>query len=132
MVRDVFVSTNLQRALGLLAEHPDQSYFVKEVSRLAGISYRGASEALAYLHALGLIIRGQGGKLVLYAANTRHSLIRHYKVLLTLADLTSLLDELKPLASEVILFGSCAKGANTAESDIDLYIITDDPEPSTM
>lgn len=49
MVRDVFMSTNLQRALGLLAEHPDQSYFVKEVSRLAGISYGGASEALAYL-----------------------------------------------------------------------------------
>ena len=32
MVRDVFMSTNLQRALGLLAEHPDQSYFVKEVT----------------------------------------------------------------------------------------------------
>jgi len=128
MMRDVFVSTNLQRALGLLAEHPEQTYFVKEISRLAGISYGGASEALAYLHALGLITREQRGKLVLYATNTRHPLIRHYKVLLTLADLTPLLDELKPLASEVILFGSCAAGANTAESDIDLYVITDDPD----
>ena len=128
MMRDVFVSTNLQRVLRLLAEHPGQTYFVKEISRLAGISYGGASEALAHLHALGLITREQRGKLVLYAANTRHPLIRQYKVLLTLADLTPLLDELKPLASEVILFGSCADGANTAESDIDLYVITDDPD----
>jgi predicted nucleotidyltransferase len=128
MMRDVFVSTNLQRALSLLAEHPDQSYFVKEISRLADISYGGASEALAHLHSLGLITREQRGKLVLYTANTRHPLIRHYKILLTLAELTPLLDELKPLASEVILFGSCAEGANTAESDIDLYIMTDDPD----
>jgi len=128
MVRDVFVSTNLQRALGLLAEHPDQSYFVKEISRLAGISYGGASEALAHLHALGLVTREQRGKLILYAANTRHPLIRYYKVLLTLADLTPLLDELKPLASEVILFGSCAEGTNVAESDIDLYVIADTPD----
>jgi len=128
MMRDVFVSTNLQRALGLLAEHPDRSYFVKEISRLAGISYGGASQALAHLHALGLVTREQRGKLVLYTANTRHPLIRHYKILLTLADLTPLLDEMKPLASEVILFGSCAEGANTGESDIDLYVITDDPD----
>jgi len=128
MLRDVFVSTSLQRALSLLAQHPDQSYFVKEISRLAGISYGGASEALAHLHALELVTREQRGRLVLYAANTRHPLIRYYKVLLTLADLTPLLDELKPLASGVILFGSCAEGANTAESDIDLYIITDNPD----
>lgn len=126
-MRTLFVSTNLQRALSLLAEHPDQSYFVKEISRLADISYGGASEALAHLHALGLVTREQRGNLVLYAANARHPLLRQYKILLTLADLTPLLDELKPLTSEVILFGSCAEGANTAESDIDLYIITDDP-----
>lgn len=128
MIRDVFVSTNLQRALGLLAEYPDESYFVKEISRLAGISYGGASQALARLHGLELVTREQRGKLVLYAANSRHPLIRHYKLLLTVADLTPLLNELKPLASEVILFGSCAEGANTAESDIDLYVITDDPD----
>jgi hypothetical protein len=80
MMREVFVCTNLQRALGFLAEHPGQTYFVKEISRLARISYGGASEALAHLHALGLVTRKQRGKLILYAANTRHPLIRYYKV----------------------------------------------------
>jgi len=128
MIRDVFVSTNLQRALGFLAEHPEQTYFVKEISRLAGISYGGASEALAQLYAFGLLTREQRGKLILYSASAQHPLIRRYKVLLTLADLTPLLDELKPLTSEVILFGSCAEGTNTAESDIDLYLTTDTPD----
>ncbi|MGB5932373.1 MAG: nucleotidyltransferase domain-containing protein [Anaerolineae bacterium] len=128
MIRDVFVSTNLQRALSFLAEHPEQTYFVKEISRLAGISYGGASEALAQLYALGLLTREQRGKLILYRASAQHPLIRRYKVLLTLTDLTALLDELKPLTSEVILFGSCAEGTNTAESDIDLYLTTDTPD----
>jgi len=128
MIRDVFVSTNLQRALSFLAEHPEQTYFVKEISHLAGISYGGASEALAQLYAFGLLTREERGKLILYSASAQHPLIRHYKVLLTLADLTALVDELKPLTSEVILFGSCAEGTNTAESDIDLYLTTDTPD----
>lgn len=128
MIRDVFVSTNLQRALSFLAEHLDQTYFVKEIGRLAGISYGGASEALATLYAFGLLTRKERGTLILYSASAQHPLIRHYKVLLTLADLTALLDELKPLTREVILFGSCAEGTNTAQSDIDLYLTTDTPD----
>ncbi|MBI4757508.1 MAG: nucleotidyltransferase domain-containing protein [Chloroflexi bacterium] len=121
------MSSSLQRALSFLAENVGQLYFVKEVSELAGISYGGASEALAFLHALGLATRQQRGKLILYAADAHHPVVRYYKVLLTLADLTPLLEELKSLANEVVLFGSCAEGTNMAESDIDLYVITDNP-----
>lgn len=122
------MSSNLQRALDLLAGHPDHSYFVTEVSRLTGISSGGASEALAHLHDFGLVTREQRGKLVLYCADAQHPIIRQYKVLLTVVDLSPLLDELRPLADEVILFGSCAEGANTPDSDVDLYVVADDPD----
>jgi predicted nucleotidyltransferase len=128
MMRGVFVSSNLQRALDLLAGHPDQSFFVTEVSGLAGISSGGASEALAHLHDLGLVTREQRGKLVLYCANAQHPVIRQYKILLTVVELSPILEGLKPLAVEIILFGSCAEGANTPDSDIDLYVVADNPD----
>lgn len=128
LVRDIFVFTNHQRVLSLLAERAGTSLFVREVSSLAGISYGGASEALADLAALGLIQREQRGKLTLCTANAAHPLICYFKVLLNLAALAPLLDELKPIASEVILFGSCAEGTNTTQSDIDLFVIAEDKE----
>lgn len=39
-----------------------------------------------------------------------------------------LLDELKSIGSEVILFGSYAEGTNTTQSDIDLFVIAEDKE----
>ena len=128
MVRDIFVSTSHQRVLSLLAERAGTPFFVREVSSLAGISYGGASEALADLATLGLIQREQRGKLTFYTADAAHPLIRYFKVLLNLTALAPLLDELKPIASEVILFGSYAEGTNTAQSDIDLFVIAEDKE----
>jgi predicted nucleotidyltransferase len=46
--------------------------------------------------------------------------------LLNLADLQLLLDKLKLIAREVILFGSRAEGTDTTESDIDLFVIAAD------
>jgi DNA-binding transcriptional ArsR family regulator len=126
-IREMLASTTLQQVLSLLVEHPDRGYFVTEISRLTGLSAGGASQALARLHQLGLVSREKRGRLVLYAADAHHPIVRQYRILLTLVDLTSLLDQLKPLALEITLFGSCAEGANTADSDIDLYVVADDP-----
>jgi predicted nucleotidyltransferase len=127
-LREMLVSTSLHRALSLLAEHPDRSYFVTEVSNLTGLSAGAASQALARLHRLGLVSRYRRGRLVLYAVNADHPVVRQQKILLTLIDLTPLLNQMKPVALEIILFGSRAEGADTADSDIDLYVITDDPD----
>jgi len=126
-IRELLVSTSLQQALGLLVEHPERSYFVTEISRLTGLSAGGASQALARLHRLGLVSRERRGRLVLYEIDAHHPLVRQYRILLTLIELNPLLDLLKPLALEIILFGSCAEGANTADSDMDLYMVADDP-----
>ena len=59
-----------------------------------------------------------------YAADDRHPFVRQFKVLDVLAQLEPLLKELRPLVRQVILFGSCAEGTNTGESDVDLFIVT--------
>lgn len=61
-----------------------------------------------------------------YSADDHHPFVRQFKVLDTLARLEPLLQELRPLARRIVLFGSCAAGTNTAESNIDLFILSDD------
>ena len=59
-----------------------------------------------------------------YTADDRHPFVRQFKVMDNLAQLEALLNELRPLARQIILFGSCAEGTNTSESDVDLFILT--------
>ena len=50
------------------------------------------------------------------------------KLAATLAELDELLRDLAPHVQTVTLFGSCATGEDTVESDIDLCIVTGEPD----
>ncbi len=63
---------------------------------------------------------------MIYRANMENSLLREFKVLLTLMEINTLIQHLKDASSRIILFGSCATGEDTADSDIDIFIETQD------
>ena len=60
------------------------------------------------------------------AADDCHPFVRQFKVLDTIARLEPLLQRLRPLARRILLFGSCAVGTDTADSDVDLFILASD------
>jgi len=55
--------------------------------------------------------------------------VRQFKVLNTLAQLELLLRELRSFARRIILFGSCTDGTDTANSDVDLFILAAERSP---
>jgi hypothetical protein len=59
-------------------------------------------------------------------ADDHHPFVRPFKVLNTVAQLEPLLQALRPLTRQITLFGSCAEGIDTADSDVDLFILTSD------
>jgi predicted nucleotidyltransferase len=61
-----------------------------------------------------------------YTADDVHPFVRQFKVLSTIAQLEPLLRALRPLARQVTLFGSGADGTDTADSDVDLFILASD------
>jgi predicted nucleotidyltransferase len=50
--------------------------------------------------------------------------VRQFKVLSNVYHLKTLLDRIKEDSRRIILFGSCADGTDTSESDIDLFVLT--------
>ncbi|WP_254059055.1 nucleotidyltransferase domain-containing protein [Methanogenium sp. MK-MG] len=54
------------------------------------------------------------------------------KIVITLLECRELLKELEKSAGRVILFGSCARGDDTAKSDIDLLIETDEKDVASL
>jgi predicted nucleotidyltransferase len=52
-------------------------------------------------------------------------LLREFKILLTLLEIDQFILRLKEVSSRIILFGSCAAGEDTIDSDIDIFIESD-------
>jgi len=115
-----------------LGRRYNDSCYVREISKKLNLSLGPVSETLKRLEQSGLLIRTVRGRLVTYRANMESPLLREMKIFITLLECHELLQELEISAERVILFGSCARGDDTAESDIDLVIETDQKETASQ
>jgi DNA-binding transcriptional ArsR family regulator len=119
-------TTSQAQVLRFLARHIGQSFYEQEIVERTGVSRSAVNLATRALHQAGLLILEQRGRMNFYAADDRHPFVRQFKVLDTIARLEPLLQELRSLARRVLLFGSCAVGTDTADSDVDLFILASD------
>jgi predicted nucleotidyltransferase len=107
-----------------LGRHHRQSFYVRELAKVLSISTGATSGHLRMLHDAGLVTSEQKGRTLLYRATISHPVVREIKILATLLELSPLIASLENHVSRMILFGSCAAGEDTDESDIDLFIET--------
>lgn len=75
---------------------------------------------------MDLVLCEKRGRTLLYRADISHPVVREVKILSTLLELSPLLSSLRTHVSRAILFGSCADGEDTFESDIDIFLETGD------
>lgn len=125
---DLLFSSYRRQVLGLLLLRPDDSLHVREISRLTGVPAGSLHRELRALTEAGLLLREPMGNQVRYRAN-RGCLIypELAEVFRKTAGLADLLREaLAPLAGRItaaFVFGSLARGAETATSDVDVFVV---------
>src|SRR4030042_4256491 len=124
MTKNFLISTNHQKVLSFLAEFSDKEFHEREIARKIGISYGSANRVLHDLHSDGYLVRRQAGKMLFYMFNSLEPSRKSLKIFGTIALLRPLICELTKASYKIILFGSCADGTETSESDIDLFIVT--------
>jgi predicted nucleotidyltransferase len=127
---DALFTRTQQRVLGLLFGQPHSSFYASQIIALTGTGSGAAQRELARLERSGLVTSWRVGAQQHYQANPQSPLF---------ADLCSIVQKtvglaeplrqaLKPLTRQidaVFIYGSVAKSSNTAESDIDLMLISD-------
>jgi predicted nucleotidyltransferase len=118
-----------RRALMLLLfEQPNRCFYIRELSKLSGISPGAVQHELVQLTKAELVIRTRDGNRVYYQANTVHPVFPDLKSIIhkTWGVPTLLAAALQPLRERITfcaIYGSFAKGTNHARSDIDLLIV---------
>lgn len=125
---DIFGATNSLKVLSYLAEHPDREFLCSEIQKAISISRAGVYIALGELSRQNLISKIKRGKLLFYSIIYDDSAIKQFKVLKNVLSLRPLVSKLKPLSKKIVLYGSTSRGENDPTSDIDLFILSQEPE----
>jgi predicted nucleotidyltransferase len=126
---DVLFSKTQRRVLGLLFGDPTRSYYTNEVVRFAGSGIGAVQRELENLSAAGLLTVTRIGNQKHYQANRESPIYSELRgiVLKTFGVADVLRGALAPLGDRIqlaFIYGSVAKGTDTASSDIDLMIIS--------
>lgn len=107
-----------------LARQPDEQFYIREIAKKMDKSAGGTHKTLKSLKEMNLITENKSGKNIYYQINQMNPSISHFKIFVTIHELTPLVKKIKDTSVKIILFGSCARGEDTIESDIDLFVLT--------
>lgn len=134
---DVLFTPVQQRVLGVLFGQPQRRFQSAEVIRLAGSGTGAAHRLLTRLAATGLVTTQRVGNQKHYQANADSPVFAELTGLVrkTVGLIGPLQVALAPLAGKIaaaFVYGSIAKGTDTAASDIDLMVIADDLDYSAL
>jgi len=111
-----------------LARNPNKEFYVRELTKILNKSIGGVHKTLKSMTSRDLISERKSGKNIYYQINQRNPSIKNFKIFMTINELHTLINTLKDISEKIILFGSCATGEDTIDSDIDLLILTKEKE----
>ena len=128
MLEKLFGSRLRAKAIGWLFTHPDDHFFVRQLSERLGEDSTNLSRELAKLEKLGFLTSCVEGRQKYYQANKRSPMFEELKGLAVKT--TGLADHLRkalqPLTKQIrvaFIHGSFARREATAESDVDLILV---------
>ncbi len=124
----LFPAIYRRQVLVLLLLHPGRKLHVREISRLTGTTAGTMNKELTRLHEAGLLDRERVGNQVHYSANRSHPIYPELAGILrkTVGIADVLIEAIAPIVDEVelsFIYGSVARGSETAGSDVDLLVV---------
>jgi len=128
VLRNILIKTTEQKILSLFVDNPDKSFYGREISKRTKISIGATSNALGVLEKSGILTSERKGKTTLYALRLPNPYIEYFKILNSLLMLEPLIEKLKGISRQIILYGSYATGTFTSDSDLDLFIVCEKRE----
>ena len=123
-----FIDTTEQKILDFLTDNFGQSFYDKEIAQKAKISGGAANKALRNLAKSGLVLKETKGRMNFYQINVDSFVVKEFKVLKNVIQLSVLIKKLKEISEKIILFGSVSRGENYENSDIDLLVVAHNKE----
>jgi predicted nucleotidyltransferase len=126
-----------QRVLALIFGQPERSFYTSEIIRNVHSGTGAVERELSRLQRSGLVSVARIGNQKHYRANHASPIFKELRrlVIKTVALTEPLRKSLEPYSDKIntaFVYGSVAKGTDTADSDIDLMVVGDELEYSEL
>lgn len=123
-MNNILLSTAAQKVWDFLCRNPQQAFFSSEVAHRTLLSKGGVNQILRTMAGQGLLQTEKKGRMIFYRVDPKSPLIKQFKVLRNVTLAEELTKKIKPFSEKIILFGSCARGEDTPESDLDIFVVS--------
>jgi len=129
MMLETLLGSKLRaKVLGWLFTHPDERYFVRQLTTLVEEDSTNVSRELARLEKTGILVTTTEGKQKYYQANRQSPLFNelHGLMLKTVGVADIIKKALEPRMADIklaFIFGSVARSTDDRRSDIDLMVV---------
>ena len=100
--------------------------FISQIARDIGMSKGEVSKAVQVLKQGGLVRAELSGRNVVCSVDRRLPVVARLRTAFNLLEIMPKIESLSKCVDKIVLFGSCAQGSDTLNSDIDLLVITRD------
>ncbi len=111
--------------LSYLSKNQNKRLILSQIAEETGLSIGSVHKTLKEFELMSLIHLEKVGRSTLFRINKMNPLVKSFRVFDNLVDINDLVSEIKDISKKIILFGSCAVGTDTNDSDIDIFILTD-------
>ena len=103
-----------------------------KISNKLELSIGSVYEILKEFNDAGFVKGTKIGRTTIYEPVRSNPVIKQFRIFDNLLFLTNLIEQLKGITRKIILFGSCSRGDDTIESDIDLFLLADEDIQSNV
>lgn len=113
------------RILTVFFDDPYRKFHLREVAEISEVSPSTAKRFLDFYEASGFLVKERRANLVLFIADVDNNSFRLMKTALFLFKARPMIELLKEAygGSSVVLYGSCARGEDGPDSDVDLLVV---------
>jgi len=125
---NLFQASSPLKVLAYMLGNPGKEVLPNDILKATALSRVGIYLAMRQLVGQNLVTKQQHGKFVTYTVAHANPVVKQFKILNNIQLLMPVLEKLHLCAKKVVLFGSTSRGEDYPDSDIDLFVLSPDPE----
>jgi len=123
---NLFSKTEM-KLLVFISEKEGELY-ERQIAEEAKVSVGSVNSIMKKFEKMGLVGKSRKGRMLFYRPDGKNPVLRQFKIFTTINGIAPVREKIIPHSRRIILFGSCAEGRNTEQSDIDLFVLSREKE----
>ena len=123
---NILYNKNSLLVLSYISKNIFEENTATSIARSLDLAVSSVHSILKTFEQTGLVKTRTIGKSIVYEIDKQNPIFKTFRTFDNISNILPMIEKLKPVSRKIILFGSCSKGEDTINSDIDLFVLTDD------